>query len=562
MPAGHDFNALLIGALYGELSAVEESRLQAHLAAHPGDHEILRELTRTREAIRASAALSIVEPPQAISARLLQEAARRSRGRTAEVDAVTPGGRWLRWLSSLMAHPGLAAAAMAVLVVGVFGTMYLRNKHEVTESLLSEAPSAPSGGAAPSAASPAEGLAAGSGAQGGDLLRQQQSAPAITAGQARDYNASPVAATTPATPAPVLADPAPSGPAKNGRVASEEGGLKPQDSYAVDLDADGLDPALVRDAKQEDAQRNLGRGDRAQPTVRATIPAPKPAPRPGYLEARPVPDEIELKDYDDEKPRKEPPAQEREAAKAAKADKDKSDDTKLAQRRAPAPEPPSVMATGELDDATGADLEEARAEKPAKPAVAKKSISSAADTRTPAPERTVRPVTPAGSPARSSDLGGGASGSKGAPGSGGAANAVTGAGKLGAAPRAGTIGSGGAASAKPSPPADAAPPPPAITAAPTATTSSESVSLVDDSWAKSEHVRLVRMVRANKCSEAAKIARGVAERAPRYYQDRIAGSGDIRVCEPAIRDQLNLSEQSKRKRNRGAPAAADEAQRK
>src|SRR5690242_3438533 len=74
-----DIDALLIGALYSELTPAEEARLSAHLESHPGDRVALDDLKSARLAVRESRILSVqLEPPQAISAMLLQEAARRA----------------------------------------------------------------------------------------------------------------------------------------------------------------------------------------------------------------------------------------------------------------------------------------------------------------------------------------------------------------------------------------------------------------------------------------------------------------------------------------------------
>ncbi|HET7499375.1 MAG TPA: hypothetical protein VFK02_00165 [Kofleriaceae bacterium] len=132
-----DIDALLIGALYGELSPAEEARLSAHLESHPADRTALADLTRTRETLRESRILSVQhEPPQSISARLLQEAARRApRARTQE----TSHGGWLqRFLRSLMAHPAMAAATMLVLVIGVAGLFRLRGREWYAEQALPE----------------------------------------------------------------------------------------------------------------------------------------------------------------------------------------------------------------------------------------------------------------------------------------------------------------------------------------------------------------------------------------------------------------------------------------
>ncbi|HEV7555244.1 MAG TPA: hypothetical protein VGO00_07320 [Kofleriaceae bacterium] len=119
-----DIDALLISALYGELTPADEARLSQHLESHPTDRTALADLTRARLAVRESRILERqVEPPQSVSAMLLQEAARRA---PRKVDSEKRS--WLqRLMMSLVAHPAMAAAATLVLVVGVAGSLYMRN---------------------------------------------------------------------------------------------------------------------------------------------------------------------------------------------------------------------------------------------------------------------------------------------------------------------------------------------------------------------------------------------------------------------------------------------------
>jgi hypothetical protein len=119
------FDALVIGAAYGELTPAEQSRLAAHLEAHPNDRAAIDQLQAIRNAVRDSAVRdAMIEPPQAVSALLLQEAARRVPKR-ASVDR-NPG--WFaKLLGSFAAHPALASAASLVFVVGVAGTLYIRS---------------------------------------------------------------------------------------------------------------------------------------------------------------------------------------------------------------------------------------------------------------------------------------------------------------------------------------------------------------------------------------------------------------------------------------------------
>jgi hypothetical protein len=121
-----DIDALLISALYGELTPADEARLTAHLESHPGDKSALADLTRTRATVRESRFLTVqLEPPQAVSAMLLQEA---TRNRKVAVVAVEPPKEsWFqRFVRSFAAHPAMAAAAMLVIVVGFAGAMWLR----------------------------------------------------------------------------------------------------------------------------------------------------------------------------------------------------------------------------------------------------------------------------------------------------------------------------------------------------------------------------------------------------------------------------------------------------
>ena len=118
-----DIDALLISALYGELTPAEEAQLTAHLESHPADRTALADLTHTRATVRKSRIFSVqFDPPQSVSARLLQEAARR-----APKPASGAAGWFHRFTRSFLMHPAMAAAAMLVLVVGVAGTLYLRH---------------------------------------------------------------------------------------------------------------------------------------------------------------------------------------------------------------------------------------------------------------------------------------------------------------------------------------------------------------------------------------------------------------------------------------------------
>ncbi|HUQ01269.1 MAG TPA: hypothetical protein VM261_02185 [Kofleriaceae bacterium] len=128
-----DIDALLIGALYGELDGEERARLDAHLASHPQDRSALDGLRSTRELLREAhlpVSMAVAEPSPAITAMLLQEAARR-----APVPASRGG--FLAFLAGLLkpfaASPALSAAAALVLVGGAAGLLYSRGTFGVAE---------------------------------------------------------------------------------------------------------------------------------------------------------------------------------------------------------------------------------------------------------------------------------------------------------------------------------------------------------------------------------------------------------------------------------------------
>jgi hypothetical protein len=136
-----DIDALLIGALYGELTPADEARLAAHLESHPGDRSALDGLKVARDAVQQSRIFDVqAEPPQAISAVLLQEAARRA-PRSSKLADPDRRESWLfRFVRSFASHPAMAAAAMLVVVVGVAGTLYMRNGDQFAEKTAGPAP--------------------------------------------------------------------------------------------------------------------------------------------------------------------------------------------------------------------------------------------------------------------------------------------------------------------------------------------------------------------------------------------------------------------------------------
>lgn len=133
-----DIDALLIGALYGELTPAEEARLTVHLESHPTDRGALDDLKTTRQAILDSRIFQVqLDPPQAVSALLLQEAHRRA------PRAVAPSRdekeSWFaRFARSFMAHPAMAAAAMLVLVMGGAGIMWMKKGDQFADKPYSQ----------------------------------------------------------------------------------------------------------------------------------------------------------------------------------------------------------------------------------------------------------------------------------------------------------------------------------------------------------------------------------------------------------------------------------------
>ncbi len=194
-----DIDALLIDALYGELDGDERGRLEAHLVTHPRDRADLEDMRATRAMLRdanVASSLGLAEPPSAISAKLLQEAARR-----APVPRAADQG-FLAWFTSMfrpmLMHPGLSAAAALVVVGGAAGVMYANGRFRTAQPAAPEHVSAPtlrpsgdSGSAATTPDLPTLGTATGTGssypvalddtlakdlanADGAELLRRQE----------------------------------------------------------------------------------------------------------------------------------------------------------------------------------------------------------------------------------------------------------------------------------------------------------------------------------------------------------------------------------------------------
>ncbi len=257
-----DIDALLVGALYGELTPADEARLAAHLESHPTDRGALDDLKTARNAVRESRIFELqLDPPQAVSALLLQEAHRRAPKRVVAKDSGEKDSWFYRFTRSFLAHPAMAAAAMLVLVVGVAGTVWIKN---------------------------------------GD------SAFKVEAKQASAKQDRAVAATAPALEAPAMAPTGADNAAPADRGAAE--GAAGSAAYQVALDdkkleettAQKLDTAVSRDqvalAKQNQEQGFAReRQDEAKNKKSASIvvetprPQPKELPEPRAKGAKPAP---------------------------------------------------------------------------------------------------------------------------------------------------------------------------------------------------------------------------------------------------------------------------------
>ena len=119
-----DIDALMMDWLYGELAPQKAQSFSAHVEGCSRCHDELAAYQRTRELVSE---LPSEEPPAALSALLIREAAARSPSPRAE--AAGEGGilAWLARLFQPLQHPALAAVATLVLVAGVAGTLYLRD---------------------------------------------------------------------------------------------------------------------------------------------------------------------------------------------------------------------------------------------------------------------------------------------------------------------------------------------------------------------------------------------------------------------------------------------------
>lgn len=158
-----DIDALMMGWLYDELDASQAALFEQHTRSCAHCRSETESLQQARRQARARfGGLDELEPPAAISAKLMHEAARRvpvapQRAHAGQSDEeAAPWGWFFGLMRPLAAHPGLAAAASFVLLVGVAGSLYWTGKHRFAEPTLADRVAATS----PTAAeSPAQGQA-------------------------------------------------------------------------------------------------------------------------------------------------------------------------------------------------------------------------------------------------------------------------------------------------------------------------------------------------------------------------------------------------------------------
>ena len=282
----NDIDALLIGSLYGELSSADEARLKAHLESHPADRTALEGLTRTRDAVRASRIFEVqLEPAQSVSALLMQEAARRAPRKAQASDAEE--GWFARLRRSFLFSPAFAAAAMLVVVVGVAGTMYMRQgdhfaSPEVSAPAVALSEEASDQAAAGSGFAAAPAASAPAAAAGG---RDEAYRVDLAEGDARGVKVETVAVDGDAVK---RAEPVVAAKPKGARPAALE--VSTPRRFPKELDAAPEGAKTARVASQEAAEQGAARpadavlepkrSYAAAPTARAPEPSPPPPPAP------------------------------------------------------------------------------------------------------------------------------------------------------------------------------------------------------------------------------------------------------------------------------------------
>jgi hypothetical protein len=136
---------LMMDWLYEELDPPRSAGVSEHLESCARCSEQLGALRSTRAALRD---LPQLEPPPAISAILIHEAARRAPAVEAPDFAAAPTGFWQKLRAAfrpLVLHPAATAIASLILVAGVAGALYVRSAWDIGDphAIPDQAPMAP-----------------------------------------------------------------------------------------------------------------------------------------------------------------------------------------------------------------------------------------------------------------------------------------------------------------------------------------------------------------------------------------------------------------------------------
>ncbi len=513
-----DIDALLIGALYGELTPADEARLSAHLESHPADRSALDDLTRARAAVRDSQIFAAqLEPPQAVSARLLQEAARRAPKRVTRRDGSTETEGWFaRFVRTFASHPAVAAAAMLVVVIGVAGTIYLRNGDPYVDKV---APAESRQESTADRAGPTEAATA-----------RRATDPSNPEGATKVADQPQVAATAPTNE---QADKLDAEKAQLGQVGSAT-------AYDVKLEKslDGHGGAKGRAISagptgtvQKDGFVDLGGptgGSTAGDAFRHAAPAHAASAKPARA--------LEVDHYD--------------PSPKELGDIDRTDDASAAKANGGAPRDgvPQRQQTGNAGGpdttarfASGATFDEEKPTTPAPivatPRASVSAVASGAPAAAPPPSATAQhaAISAKAAPPKAAYKTETKTIAKNEPGSGGAPAQ---------APRADT--------SKDKKSADDARAPDAKKPAP-----------VDDkliAWAKSRHAAAQGLAKDGKCQDVGAIIADVAQRAPDYYNQFVATDRSLKQCQAyiAAERERNADKASKSRAKAAAPAASED----
>jgi hypothetical protein len=418
-----DIDALLMGALYGELSPTESTRLEEHLSAHPQDRMVLDGLSRARQAVKDSLVLALqAEPPAKVSAMLMQEAARRAPAPRAQ------RAGFFAKLVALMRHPAFAAVAVIVLIAAVGGTVFRKSgdRNVAEQQVASQPPSAP--------------------------MRDEVARPAVEP--------------------PASADPS--------KVAVDENeAINGGDGYTADLEDGGV----------QDKQLST-------PTSRPTTTG-KAGVEPGALGKGSRP----------------------EKTKPGKPEGGAFDYVEV---RTPEPEPKTP------DDGDGKADQEVASTKPGDASGEKTRGKTTATVIIPGdtPSTGTTGLAMGGDLATKPTSGGGTAASAGT------APQVAGRQYADAPPEANTASTSDKDGAE------------------TVNTESQNTKKAEaTAAAKAQHTQLIRLVKANKCADASKIALQLSDRYPDYYAQFVANDRRVKPCKPYI-DNVRKKNAAKAKRER------------